>query len=160
MKSKIFQYLLPGLLLGALGGYFFGQIAHPARQAESSTTPRSMFLSSEEDSFDYEKLARVCLAVSRRSDGGDGSADDLAAALGKPPVNSAEVQKTKDYLDRLLSNALEKGAWTRMISFRARQLVTELPPVDAAEFANLFRTAVHQGDLQVAPDAWVPETIN
>lgn len=117
-------------------------------------------MSSDDDVLDYEKLARVCLSVAQRSGLEKGSASlDL---LASPHAAQApeEVKKTKDYLDRLMSSALEKGSWTRLISFRARQLMGELPPSDAADFASLFETAVRRGDLQVAPGAWVPEAVN
>jgi len=131
-------------------------VSHKAHTVKKGSTPRETFLSSEDDAFDYEKLARVCLAVHQRTGG-----PKLANVQPSPVLeNPEQVQKTKEYLDRLMANALERGAWSRMSSFRARQLLGDLPPSDAADFAQLFATAVKQGDLSIAPGAWVPETIN
>jgi hypothetical protein len=161
VKISVLQYLLPGLLIGALGGYFFAEIRHsrsPGRgHAES---PRAAFLSSDDDTVNYEKLARVCLAVSERgeAEGSHVSATGIEQLVsGRSKVNSEEILKTKDRLDRLMSNALELGSWTRLIAFRARQLTYELPPSDAADFAQLFATVVQQGDLKIVPGVWVPE---
>lgn len=156
MKSPLLQYLVPGLLLGALGGYFFAAVAHK-NHTQKRPTAREAFLSDTNEDFDYEKLAQVCLAVSQRS------GSTIAGALQMPdlkPADPTKVKKTKEYLDRLMANALERGAWSRMLSFRARQLMDELPANDAAEFSQLFGTAVKQGDLRVAPGAWVPEVVN
>jgi hypothetical protein len=156
MKSPLMSYLLPGLIVGAVGGYALSTFSHKSHTVGKSSTPRETFLSDEADAIDYEKLARVCLAVHQRTD-----SPTLVNVQSPPALESPEqVKKTKEYLDRLMANALERGAWSRMSSFRARQLLGDLPASDAADFAQLFATAVKQGDLSIAPGAWVPETIN
>lgn len=160
MKNPFLQYLVPGLLIGALGGYFVAGIARSSRAQRAQHNPREAFLSEADDALDYEKLARVCLSVAQQNDTHLASTALSGRSLAARPVDAEEVQKTKDYLDRLMSNALQKGAWTRMISFRARQLLGELPPSDAADFASLFATAVKHGDLKVIPGAWTPEAVN
>ena len=156
MKSPLFSYLLPGLIVGAVGGYALSTASHKSHMVGKVSAPRATFLSNEPDAIDYEKLARVCLAVHQRTD------SPKLAHVQSPLVseNPEQVRKTKEYLDRLMANALERGAWSRMSSFRARQLLGDLPVSDAADFAQLFATAVKQGDLSIAPGAWVPETIN
>lgn len=156
MKSPLMSYLLPGLIVGALGGYALSAISHKSHTVRNGSTAREAFLSNEPDAIDYEKLARVCLAVHQHTD-----RPKLASVQPSPVLeNPEQVKKTKEYLDRLMANALERGAWSRMSSFRARQLLGDLPANDAADFAQLFATAVKQGDLSIAPGAWVPETIN
>jgi len=156
VKSPLLYYLVPGLIVGAVGGYLLAGVSHKTHTVRKASTPREAFLSSEPDAIDYEKLARVCLAVHQRTD------TVKIADVQASPVQVApeQVRKNKEYLDRLMANALERGAWSRMISFRARQLLGDLPPTDAADFAQLFATAVKQGDLAIAPGAWVPETLN
>lgn len=160
MKNPVLQCLVPGLLLGALGGYFLAGISQSSGAKLLPQNPREAFLSASDDGVNYEKLAHVCLAVSKRNQehlpAGTLSQDAFVQSNADP----AQVQKTKDYLDRLMSNALERGSWSRMISFRARQLMGELPATDAADFANLFSTAVKRGDLKIIPGAWTPEAVN
>jgi len=158
VKNHFLSYMLPGLLLGATGGYFFAEIPHLTRGRTLSThSPRAAFLSTVDDSVDYDKLAKVCLNAAARHEDGAGFP---ALAVSVRPPDPEETKKTREYLDRLMSNALEKGAWTRIMAFRARQLMGQLPPSDAADFASLFESALKHGDLTVTPGAWVPTDIN
>ena len=160
VKSQAIMFLLPGLLLGALGGYFFSEIRHGGSGGGATTSPRAAFLSSSDDAVDYGKLAQVCLSVAERARGRNGEAVQLVGLnQGNPAADPKKVEDTKAYLDRLMSNALERGAWTRVIAFRAKQLSRSLPVSDAADFARLVRSAVERGQLDVAPGAWVPEVV-
>lgn len=155
--SALLQFSLPALLVGALGGYFASGVLekNPKSSERPASTLRSEFLSTSDDEFDYEKLARVCLAAAGRS---SHQTSAKASALAEP--NSPEVLKTKERLDELMSRAMEAGKWTRGAGVVTEGLLQKLPPSDVADFENLLKTTVERGDLQVQPGAWLPEDLN
>ena len=156
--SALFQYTLPALLVGAVGGFFAGNTlagASNGKEGRSPSTLRADFLSSADDDFDYEKLARVCLSVANRATPG---VQSHGSELAKS--NSPEVIKMKDRLDDVLSTALEDRKWSRGAGMVASNILRRIPPSDAADFEKLLRTTLERGDMEVQPGAWIPKDLN
>lgn len=155
--SAIFRYTLPALLVGALGGYFVGQVlARDAeRPARKAPTLRDDFLSTTDDEVDYEKLARVCLAAGSRA---SHHTSAKASVMAEP--DSERVIETKEHLDEVMSKSLEMGVWSRGAGTVTQGLLRRLPPSDVADFEQLLRSTVERGALEVQPGAWLPEDLN
>jgi hypothetical protein len=155
--TAIFRYSLPALLVGALGGYFVGDVLgkRPASSARKTSTLRDDFLSTTDDEIDYEKVARVCLAAASRT---PRQTTAKASVMAEP--NSPEVTKAKERLDGVMSRSMEVGVWSRGAGMLAEGLLQRMPPADVADFETLLRTTVERGDLEVQPGAWVPEDLN
>ncbi len=162
VKSSALQFLIPGLLIGALGGYFVAEIRHNGTRSSSSSS-RSGWSSAAGESIDYSKLAQACLDAAPRGVTGGRSSSSKERVVSSQPLASVDpekIQKRKEFLDRLMSSALEHGTWSRRVSVRARQLMGQLPSSDAAAFARLFSTAVERGDLVVPPGVWTPRSVH
>jgi hypothetical protein len=161
MSNPLLRYVLPTLLVGALGGYFAGATLGASGKVSAGgksgqrATPRSDFLSSDDDEVDYEKLARVCLAAANR---GVPQTSSQASIIAEP--NSPAVRKVKAKLDEVMSISLEDGVWSRGASMRAQNLLRLLPASDVADFEKLLLTTLERGDLKPQPGAWIPEAIN
>ncbi len=155
--SALFRYSLPALLVGAISGYFAGQVLdqESGRSSRKASTLRDDFLSSDDDEIDYDKVARVCLAAASRSPVRHTSAKASVTAVPDSP----KVLKTKERLDSIMSRSLEEGVWSRGAGFLTEGLLQQLPPSDVADFETLLRTTVERGDLEVQPGAWVPEEL-
>lgn len=161
MKSSIALLVIPSVLFGAVGGFFASDILSAGKgesKSASKMSPREAFLSSDDDEFDYEKIAQICLAAgarNSRSVGGGAVHASTRGSLTAEP-DSEKVQTAKKRLDDLMSITLEQGVWSTMASTRARFLLRHLPPADVADFESLLRTTLDRGDMEVVPGAWVP----
>ncbi len=151
--SSVLKIALPALLAGLLGGYLWGRGSGGVSAEARAATPRAMFLSSDEDDLNYEKLARVCLTAAERAR----PTRTKGAPLADP--GSPEVEALKHSLDSLMSQCLERGVWSKLAAFRAQSILRRLPASDVADFEDLLRTTLERGDMKAQPGAWTPDTI-
>lgn len=160
MAHPIVSYSLPALLFGVVIGFFGeqwrsgegGSSSNAASRTSGgkSLNPRQAFLSSEDDAFDYDKLARTCLDAA-------GTPDGNGRIARAKPRSGPEIDMAKEGLDRIMSFSLEEGVWSRGAAFRADIYLKRLPPTDAEDFERLLKTAIDRGDLTLQPGAWLPE---
>lgn len=155
--SAILKYSFPALLVGALGGYFGGDVLgkNPKHAAGKKSTLRSDFLSTTDDEIDYDKVARVCLTAASRT-----LRHTSAKASVTAEPDSPEVIRVKTQLDDVMARSMDAGVWSRGAGLVTESLLLRLPPSDVADFETLLRTTLERGDLEVQPGAWIPEDLN
>ena len=162
MNNPLLTYILPSLFVGALGGFFVGDVvSNGASSKTKRVTQRAAFLSSEDDEIDYQKLARVCLTAGSRSTGASAlKVSPRAPQQAQAELSDREIDATKESLDRVMTATLESGIWTRDAAFYTRNMLRRLPASDVADFERLLNTTLDNGDLKPQVGAWTPAQLN